>query len=113
MVVLGVAILFALILTGLALGANARFRSERHLPMQWWMTGEVTWSAPRVVALAFIPTLAIVTLAACVVLMLNVPPRVGQEALVVPSLIAVGAIFVGCQLLHLWLIDKTLRRKGS
>lgn len=113
MVLLGVALLFGIVLAGLSLKANARFRSEKRLPMQWWLTGEVTWSAPRVFALAFIPALATCVLAACVLLMLNVPSRAGQEGMVLPTLIAVGAIFVACQLLHLWLIDRTLRRNGS
>lgn len=113
MVLLGVAGLFGIVLAGIALRANARFRGEERLPMQWWLTGEVTWSAPRVVALAFIPALAICVLAAHVVLALNVPARPGQEGMVLPALLAMGAIFVACQLLHLWLIDKTLRRNGG
>ena len=113
MVMLGVAALFGIVLAGLALRANARFRNEKRLPMQWWLNGEVTWSAPRIFALALIPALAICVLAACVALNLNVPSRAGQEGMVLPTLIAMGAIFVACQLLHLWLIDKSLRRNGS
>lgn len=112
MVMLGVALLFGFIFAGLALNANARFRGEKHLPMQWWLTGEVTWSAPRVFALAFIPALAMCILAAFVVLALNVPTRAGQEGMILPSLFATGAIFLCIQLFHLWMIRKTLRRNG-
>ncbi|MES2451209.1 MAG: hypothetical protein V4610_11645 [Pseudomonadota bacterium] len=113
MVILGVAVVFGIVFAGLAFRANARFRDEKRLPMQWWLTGEVTWSAPRVFALAFIPALAICVFAACVALNLNVPSRAGQEGMVLPTLIGMGALFVACQFLHLWLIDKTLRRNGS
>ena len=41
-----VAVILGLILCALAYQADARFRSEDRLPMQWWLTGEVTWSAP-------------------------------------------------------------------
>ena len=108
-----IAVLFALALFGLARSANVRFRLEDRLPMQWWLDGNVTWSAPRPVALAFIPTLAIGVLLSFVVLSLCVQPRLGQEGMVVPALIGIGALFVVIQLLHVWMIDKTLRRNGS
>lgn len=108
-----IAVLFALALCGLARSANARFRLEDRLPMQWWLDGNVTWSAPRLVALAFIPALAFCVLLSFVVLSLNMQPRPGQEGMVVPTLIGIGALFVLIQLLHFWMIDKTLRRNGS
>lgn len=113
MTILGIAICFALMLGGLALLANSRFRDQDRLPMQWWVTGEVTWSAPRVVALAFVPALAIGILMISVALVFDLRPRPGQEGAVLPAFVALGALFVGTQLLHLWLIKKTLGRNGS
>jgi S-formylglutathione hydrolase FrmB len=108
----GIAILFLLIVSALAFRANKRFAMERRLPMQWWLTGEVTWSAPRWVALSFIPILTAIMLAIFVVMSFTHQPRSGQEHLVVPSFIALGATFVSIQLLHFWLIEKTLRRNN-
>ena len=108
-----IAAFFVLILGGLALWANSRFRGEDRLPMQWWFTGEVTWSAPRPLALAFIPALAVCAFAAYALLAAKVPPRPGQESMMFPAFIGLGAMFVAVQLLHLWLVEKTLRRNGS
>lgn len=68
MIVLGVAVLFGAILIGLSFWANARFRGEERLPMQWSLSGTVNWSAPRLVALGFGPVLAICFLAFFVLL---------------------------------------------
>jgi hypothetical protein len=113
MVMLSVALLFGMVFAGLVMKANTRFRGEKRLPMQWWLTGEVTWSAPRVVALAFIPAIAMCVLGAYLVLALNIPPRAGQEGVVLPSFLAVGVIFSCIQLFHLWMIERTLRRNGG
>lgn len=107
------AALFSLALFGLAWRANGRFRREDRLPMQWWLNGEVTWSAPRAIALAFIPALAFFVFASLIVLSRNVAPRPGQEGMVLPTLIGLGATFVFIQILHFWLIEKTLRRNGN
>ncbi|MBJ6120217.1 hypothetical protein [Sphingomonas mollis] len=111
MTTLIVAAIFSLMLGGLACRADARFRHEDRLPMQWWITGEVTWSAPRRLALAFIPAVAIATLVVFVIMSLTVPPRAGQEGLVIPTLAGLGTMFIAIQLMHFWLIAKTLRRK--
>lgn len=113
MVMLGIAFIFGAILSALALRANLRFCDEERLPMQWWLTGEVTWAAPRVVALAFIPALAIGVLTINAALALNLQPRPGQEGMVLPGTIATGFIFLGIQHLHYWLIENTLRRNDS
>ena len=105
-----VAVILGLILCTLAYRADARFRTEDRLPMQWWLTGEVTWSAPRRLALAFIPALAIASLSIFAVMSFTMKPRAGQEALVLPSLIGLGLTFIAIQLAHFWLITKTLRR---
>ena len=75
-----------------------------------WLTGDVTWSAPRVLALAFIPALAIGVLAINAALAMNLQPRPGQEGMVQPGLIGTGLLFLMVQRLHFWLIEKTLRR---
>ena len=105
-----VAVILGLILCTLAYRADARFRTEDRLPMQWWLTGEVTWSAPRRLALAVIPALAIAALSIFAVISFMMKPRAGQEALVLPSLIGLGLTFIAIQLAHFWLITKTLRR---
>lgn len=112
MAIVSIAVLFGLALCGLAWRANARFRLEDRLPMQWWFDGSVTWSAPRPVALTFIPGLALFVLSSFVFLSLNVQARPGQEGMVLPTLLGVGVVFVVIQFVHFWLIEKTLRRSG-
>jgi len=108
-----VSAVFVVILAALAYRANMRFRGESRLPMQWGITGAVNWSAPRSVALAFIPILAIGVLGFQVFMALNVPARAGQEVLVFPVLVGTGVTLVAIQLLHFWLIDRTLRRNAG
>lgn len=108
-----VSAVFVVILSALAYCANIRFRNESRLPMQWGITGAVNWSAPRSVALAFIPILAIGVLGFQVFTALNVPARAGQEPLVFPVLVGTGVTLVAVQLLHLWLIERTLRRNAE
>ena len=110
---LTIAIAFSLLLCWFAVRANARFANEKRLPMQWWLNGEVTWYAPRHVALTFIPALANCVLAFYIVLTFTSKPRPGDEHLVLPILILLGATFVAVQLLHLFLVERTLRRNGS
>ena len=111
--VLAIAIAIAIaILASMSLMANARFRNERRLPMQWSLGGSVNWTAPRPLALAFTPVLAALCLPATVALAVLVQPRPGQEGLVVPALIAVALTLVGAHALHLWLIARTLRSKS-
>ena len=105
MILLSVPVIFGLILGALAYRANMRFRSEDRLPMQWWLTGEVTWSASRRLSLAFMPILATGMLG---VLSLTLEPRPGQEDLALPALIGLGITFVAIQLAHFWMIAKTL-----
>lgn len=96
-------------LVGLALRANRRLRGHARLPMQWWLSGEVTWTAPRVAALGFIPALAVGTLAALATMMQVTRPRAGQEGLELPVLVLLALMFLAVQQLHLWLIAKTVR----
>lgn len=113
MSMLVVSAVFVVIIAVLAYRANMRFRSESRLPMQWGITGAVNWSAPRSIALAFIPILATGVLGFQVLMALNVPARSGQEALVFPVLVGTGVTLVAVQLLHFWLIDRTLRRNAG
>lgn len=108
-----IGILFGVALCWVALRANARFRNEVRLPMQWWLDGQVTWTAPRRIALAFIPALSLPMLAGFGVLLNNVQPRPGQEGMVIPSFIAFGLISMGAQIFHLWMISRTVGRNGS
>lgn len=105
-----IAILFCATSFGIAVWANTRLRSEERLPMQWLISGEVTWSAPRPIALAFMPALASAVFAGLAVLSRYARPRPGQEHMIIPTAIAVGIIFLAVQLFHLWLIEKTVRR---
>ena len=107
-----VAVIVGMLLGVLAYRADMRFRNEDRLPMQWWLNGEVTWSAPRRLALAFIPALAVAVLGILVLTSLTLQPRAGQESQMLPVFIGLGA-FVGVQLVHLWLIDRTLRRNAG
>ncbi|MFD1951952.1 hypothetical protein ACFSGX_14355 [Sphingomonas arantia] len=113
MTIVLIGIVFGLVLCGVALRAEARFRSEDRLPMQWWLDGEVTWSVPRWMALTFIPALSILTLGSVGVLLASTGPRPGQEGMVIPSFIALGMVFLAAQFFHLWMVAKTVRRNGG
>jgi len=113
MVVLIVAVSIALIMIGLSVQANSRFRQEERLPMQWSISGSVNWTAPRILALSFTPALTIGILIFFVIASISLQPRPGQEGEVVPALMCTGSIFIAVHLFHLWLIGKTLRRDGS
>ena len=102
--------LFCLAYCGIAIWANKRLRSEARLPMQWWLSGEVTWSAPRPIALAFVPALAVLVFAGLAVISFYTRSRPGQEWMVMPSLFAVGLMFLAVQVFHLWMVEKTVRR---
>lgn len=101
------------ILVGMSFVANGRFRNRVRLPMQWFLDGKVTWTAPRRFALAFIPALAIPIIWATVALTIFMHPRPGQEGFEIPVALFMGGIFVAVYFLHLWLIDKHLKRNGG
>lgn len=109
MLLVAIGCAYGAVMIWLALRANTRFSGERRLPMQWWLNGEVTWYAPRRMALAFIPTLAIAVFG----LSLTTKPRPGDEQLVIPVMVILGFVFLGIQLLHLYLVRKTLQRDGG
>lgn len=113
MVMIVVSAVFVVILTAFAYRANMRLRSKNRLPMQWGVTGAVNWSAPRSVALSFMPILATAVLGFQVFMALYIPARAGRESLVLPVLVGTGVTLVAIQLLHFWLIDRILRRNAG
>lgn len=113
MLIVAVTIAFALALAWAAWRADARFRDRATLPMQWWATGEVTWSAPRAIALAFVPGLSILVLVLDAVGALTLKARPGQEGFELPVLVLLGVISLGCQRFHLWMIGRWLNGWGS
>jgi hypothetical protein len=113
MIALLIASMFGLAMIILSVRANARFKDEERLPMQWSLSGSVNWTAPRKLALGFIPGLAIVMLAVIVSMIWTLQPRPGQEDMELPILMVIGSAFVGSYLLHLWLIDKTISRTSE
>ncbi|MBI1200243.1 MAG: hypothetical protein GC203_20485 [Phenylobacterium sp.] len=102
-----VAMMTLALLTAMSLRANRRFKEERRLPMQWWLDGSVTWTAPRPVALAFMPVLA----AACLAPFIFLKPKAGQEHLVIPVIMFAALVLLGVHALHLWLMRWTLERR--
>lgn len=108
-----IALIAAAVLITMSLRANARFQSESRLPMQWSFRGSVNWTAPRGVALAVTPTLAICILTAAVVSTLIFEPRRGQEGFEGPIIVTLAGAFIGAHWLHLWLIGKTLSGNDS
>ncbi|MEN7536170.1 hypothetical protein [Aurantiacibacter flavus] len=100
------------VLAIMARRGNARFREYTRLPMQWGFRGQVNWTAPRAVALSFIPVLAGAVLTSAFVGSLTFAPRKGQEDAVLPAFLILGGMFVGIFALHLRLIAWSLRRNG-
>ena len=104
---IAVTLIAVALLTAMSMRADRRFDTQRRLPMQWWLDGSVTWTAPRPVALAFTPVLA----SACLAVAIFAEPRPGQEHLVLPVQVFGALFFLGFHALHLWLIQRTLRRQ--
>jgi hypothetical protein len=105
-----IGVLFFFGLCGVAYRANARVQSEYRSPMQWLLPDEVIWSAPRRIALAFVPALALVSFAGLAVLSLYARPRPSQEGMLIPSMIAIGLVFLAIQIFHLRMIERTIYR---
>lgn len=93
--------------------ANIRFGNVDRLPMQWSVDGDVTWDAPRRIALAFTPVLAFVALFAITVATFVLTPRTGDEGYVIPAVIFMALIFIAIHALHLWLINRFLESGGD
>lgn len=71
------------------------------IPMQWSLSGNVNWSAPRLLAFAFIPILALAAM-----LLLASSATIDPSALGLP-----GGIFLACQILHVLLVDRWSKAK--
>jgi hypothetical protein len=97
-------------LVALSRRADARLAHHDRLPMQWSLTGNVNWTAPRRVALAFTPALGTLVMLAAAASAWWLPPRPGQAGLVTPVLLLIGGGFVALHALHLRLIARSLRR---
>lgn len=116
--VLIVSAIFALVMVGLSIRANARFQHEKTLPMQWLISRSkplsetVTRYAPRIFVLSFTPVLAICTLVLFTIGAMTLTPRPGQEWMMIPVLIFIGGVFVAAHAFHIWMIGKTLGREG-
>lgn len=72
-----VALIAVFVMAGMSLRANGRYSNERTLPMQWLLPGTVVRTAPRRIALAFMPLLGACTLIAVVAATLLLEPRPG------------------------------------
>ncbi len=109
MVVPIIALFFGLISIAIAIRANASLRQQDRVPMQWGINGEVNWTAPRLIGLSITPAIAIgILILFC--LAIRYPTHPSQENLRIPALLVSGAGLVAAQILHLWLIFKTLHR---
>src|SRR3546814_10008934 len=84
------AIVFALVMIVLSVRANTRFRKEQKLPMQWMisrsqpLSSTVIRSAPRVIALGFVPFLGITVPSLFAIGATTLTPRPGQEGMLLP-----------------------------
>lgn len=103
------AIAFVLVMLGVAVRADRRLPPADRLPMQWSLGGGVNWTAPRGLALAFIPALGTGVLALLVLSLIVLGPRPGQEGLAYPVLLFMGCLFLAIQGLHIGLAARTLR----
>lgn len=84
----------------MSVAANQKFHDRDRLPMQWSLDRRVNWSAPRPIALAFTPALAVVVLIVLLQLLAS-DPEVQFW-----TLVAVAAVFVGVHWLHLYLLER-------
>ena len=108
-----IALVTIVVLVGMSLRANRRYRRIARLPMQWSFAGQVNWTAPRRLALLFTPILATGILLGVVILTIIATPRAGQEGYEIPVVGFIAATFIGIHALHLWLVKKTVGRSGS
>lgn len=111
--------IFGMFMVGLPVRANARFQSEETLPFQWLISRShplsktVIRSGPRIFVLCFVPGFAICTMVLIAIGASALTPRPGQEGMLLPSVFFIGGVFVAVYVLHLWLIEQTLRQDGS
>lgn len=71
--------------------AAPRLSALERLPMQWGLHGQPTWTAPRRLGLALMPTLGAIVMP----IVAAMSPRPGQEAWQVPATLLCAAAFLG------------------
>lgn len=98
-----------IVMVCIALWANSRFKAHDLLPMQWSLTGKVNWSAPRPLALAFFPGLAVLTAIGILVVGSRYAPRPGQEREAAYAIPVVMILLLLIQCVHLFFAGRTLR----
>ncbi len=103
-------LIFIAALALVALRAEKRFRPLASLPMQWGLSGQVNWSAPRRIALAFIPVLGILVFASLLLADNSRDMRAGRADTGLVPIVATGILLLAIQQLHLSLAGRTLRR---
>jgi len=107
---LSIALVVVVLLWLASAWAGRRFRAHPRLPMQWSLAGEVNWTAPRRIALAFTPALASLILAAVATsAVFGGAPRPGQEGFGAAVVLLIGLGLLALHAVHLWLIDRALR----
>lgn len=113
MIEIAIAVIATAAFVTMFLRANQRFGDRNRLPIQWSLSGSVNWTAPRRIALAFIPVLGTLVIFATLALVTFLQPRPGQEGFRAPAMLFVSVTVVAAYALHLWLIGRTDRTDGS
>lgn len=94
----------AMLLVAISIRANRTLSDSAKLPMQWGIDGRPTWYAPRKTALAFTPSLYLISALAIAFL---IPVKWEPD---VPAMLCVmvfiAAAFVAAHLFHIWLIRR-------
>ncbi len=90
-----------LLMSLIAIAANNKLHHLHRLPMQWSLSGQVNWSAPRVIALASFPAIFAAISSALILTSIS-----EHEQSTAQSLIFLGIVMIGLQILHLWLVHK-------
>lgn len=106
---LSIAITVVAILIAVSFWADRRFCRHDRLPMQWSAAGKVNWTAPRRAALAFTPVLGVLMLGGTATLLARGPLGQGRGDVGVSVLVVMGVGLLMGHLLHLWLIERSLR----
>ncbi len=100
-----------MVLLGISIWANKTLPQSAQIPMQWGIDGKPTWSAPRLLGLAFTPFLYLVT---SFVIGIFLPSSWGPES---PAMLAVFAIvavgFAAGHYFHIWLAQRGGWGKGG
>ena len=101
------------LLAFMSVRANRQFLATERWPMQWSGQGQVNWTAPRVFALAIIPTLATLILCAACLSFIFLPSRPGQESMIMPAMLILAIVPLGIHHFHITLIARHLSKAGD